>query len=89
MITEIKTKVYAGRVKDQKILIQSSSGGAFTVLSDYFIEHGYAIIAAVYNYENNSTESFKTSVKNNFWGCLQITTLIYTKGGQHNELEAA
>lgn len=37
LITEVKTKVYAGRLKDRASLLRSSSGGAFVVLSDYFL----------------------------------------------------
>lgn len=32
----ISTKVYAGRLKDRENLNNSSSGGAFTALSDFF-----------------------------------------------------
>ena len=34
----INTEVYAGRLKDKKDLNNSSSGGAFTALSDFFSE---------------------------------------------------
>ena len=47
----IETKVYAGRIKDKEILLKSSSGGAFTALSDYFLQHGDAVVSATYNYE--------------------------------------
>ena len=49
----IKTKVYAGRLKDRAELIQSSSGGAFTAISDYFLENGNAICATVYDYNTD------------------------------------
>lgn len=52
----IETIVYAGRLKDRSELMSSSSGGAFTALSDYFLERGNAVVAAVYNYENHTTE---------------------------------
>ena len=52
----IDTIVYAGRVKDKENLLKSSSGGAFTALSDYFLDHGNAVVAAVYNYESHETE---------------------------------
>ena len=53
----IKTmKIYALRIKDQHELLKSSSGGAFTAFSDYFLENGNAIVSAVYNYEDNQTE---------------------------------
>ena len=40
MITEVKTKVYAGRLKDRASLLRSSSGGAFVALSDCFLDNG-------------------------------------------------
>lgn len=52
----IDTIVYAGRVKNRDILLKSSSGGAFTVISDYFLNNGNAVAAAVYNYESCETE---------------------------------
>ena len=42
----------SGRIKEKKIVMKSSSGGAFTAISDYFIERGDAVIAAVYEYDN-------------------------------------
>lgn len=56
MVKLIDTIVYAGRVKDKSVLLKSSSGGAFTALSDYFLNHGNAVIATVYNYENHTAE---------------------------------
>ena len=56
MVKLIDTIVYAGRVKDISVLMRSSSGGAFTALSDYFLNHGNAIVATVYNYENHTAE---------------------------------
>lgn len=58
MVDLIDTIVYAGRLKDRSALMSSSSGGAFTAVSDYFLENGNAVVAAVYNYENH-TEEFK------------------------------
>lgn len=49
-VEKIDIKVYAGRARDENILMQSSSGGGFTVISDWFLESGYAIVCAVYNY---------------------------------------
>lgn len=46
----IKTKIYVGRTKDPIVLKNSSSGGAYTVLSDTFLENGNAVVSAVYNY---------------------------------------
>ena len=36
--------------------MSSSSGGAFTALSDAFLKSGDAVVAAVYNYENHTVE---------------------------------
>ena len=36
----ISTRVYAGRLKDRENLNNSSSGGAFTALSDFFLKKG-------------------------------------------------
>ena len=52
----IDTIVYAGRLKDKSALLSSSSGGAFTALSDFFLENGNAVVAAIYNYENHTAE---------------------------------
>lgn len=52
----IDTIVYAGRLKDKSALMSSSSGGAFTALSDYFLKNENAVVAAIYNYENHTTE---------------------------------
>ena len=56
MMNAIDTIVYAGRIKDKQTLMKSASGGAFTVLSDYFLDNGEAVIAAVYSYESLMTE---------------------------------
>lgn len=56
MVDLIDTIVYAGRLKDKSALMSSSSGGAFSALSDYFLDNGNAVVAAVYNYENSMTE---------------------------------
>ena len=56
MVDLIDTIVYAGRLKDKSALLSSSSGGAFTALSDFFLENGNAVVAAIYNYENHTAE---------------------------------
>lgn len=56
MIAEIKTKVYAGRLKDKDSLLRSSSGGAFVALSDVFLDEGDAVVCAVYNYRTHTAE---------------------------------
>lgn len=48
----IETEVYAAKAKDRDILLKSSSGGMFTVLSDYFLRHGYAVACCIYDYED-------------------------------------
>ena len=55
-ILKIDTLVYAGRLKDKAALLSSSSGGAFTALSDYFLKDGNAVVAAIYNYEKHVAE---------------------------------
>lgn len=52
----IGTIVYAGRLKDKSALMSSSSGGAFTAISDFFLKNDNAVVATVYNYENHATE---------------------------------
>lgn len=55
-MAEINTIVYAGRLKDKTALLRSSSGGAFTALSDFFLDNNHAVVAAVYNYNSYTTE---------------------------------
>ncbi len=56
MVDLIDTIVYAERLKDKSALMGSSSGGAFTALSDFFLKNGNAVMAAIYNYENHTAE---------------------------------
>lgn len=49
-------KVYALRLKDKYALYKSSSGGAFTAISDIFLKSNCAIVSAIYNYETNQNE---------------------------------
>lgn len=56
MVELINTSVYAGRLKDSIDLKNSSSGGAFTALSDYFLDNGGAVVASIYNYDNHDVE---------------------------------
>ena len=56
MVDLIDTIVYAGRFKDKSALMGSSSGGAFTALSDFFLKKDNAVVAAIYNYENHTAE---------------------------------
>lgn len=45
----IDTIVYAGRLKEKSALLSSSSGGAFTAISDFFLKNGNLVVAAIYN----------------------------------------
>ncbi len=51
-----ETVVYAARVKNSETLKKSSSGGAFTAISDVFLENGDAVACTVYNYQTNQAE---------------------------------
>lgn len=53
---EIDTIVYAGRLKNKMELMNSSSGGAFIAVSDYFLDNNNAVVCAVYDYESHATE---------------------------------
>lgn len=56
MIELIKTKVYAVRLKNGEELLECSSGGAFTAISNYFLRNNNSIISAIYDYQNNNTK---------------------------------
>lgn len=56
MQKHISTDIYAARIKDKKKLEQSSSGGAFTAIAEYFIENTDAVACCYYNYESNCAE---------------------------------
>ena len=51
-----ETKVYGGRLKDRAELLASSSGGAFTALSDVALASGDAIICSSYNFDTHQQE---------------------------------
>lgn len=55
-IKTIETVVYAGRLKNRDELLKSSSGGAFTAISDVFLTRGDAVACSIYNYENHVQE---------------------------------
>ncbi len=46
-------RVYAVKLKNKIDLIQSSSGGAFTAISNNFLSRGDLVIASHYDYESN------------------------------------
>lgn len=50
------TIVYAGRLNDRKVLKSSSSGGAFTALSDVFLNNSNAVLCSGYNYITDQAE---------------------------------
>ena len=52
----METKVYAGRIKDRDVLHYCSSGGAFTALSDVYLNGGGAVLCSGYNYSTHQTE---------------------------------
>lgn len=55
-VKPIDTVVYAGKMKDRKVLMESSSGGAFTALSDVFLDNGDGVVCCTYNYLNHVSE---------------------------------
>ena len=56
MAHKFAEKAYAVRVRDRRLLEMSSSGGAFTALTDRILEQGGAVACAVYNYGNHQME---------------------------------
>lgn len=52
----MQTKVYALQLKDRNELYNSSSGGAFTAISDVFLQNGDAILCSSYNYTSRQME---------------------------------
>lgn len=49
-------KIYAFRIKEKAELLKSSSGGAFTALSNYFLDNQWPILCSLYNYESKQME---------------------------------
>ena len=56
VIESIETKVYAVRIKNKDSLLKSSSGGAFSAISDVFLANGDAVVCATYNYVSHFVE---------------------------------
>ena len=52
----MKTNAYVLRLKDIHELSKSSSGGAFTAISDIFLNSGNTVVSAIYNYDTNQNE---------------------------------
>ena len=48
--------VFAGRLKNKLELLESSSGGAFTAISDAFLKNGDAVVCSIYNYDTSQPE---------------------------------
>lgn len=48
-----EVKIFALRAKDDEVVCRSSSGGAFTVISDWVLEQHGAIASAVYDYSSH------------------------------------
>lgn len=75
----IQTKIYAVKHKDQNIILNSSSGGLFTALSDSFLKNGNAIASCVYNCDLDQVE-FKVyqdvNTRNNARGSKYIQASI-------------
>ena len=62
------TLVFAGRLLDRKELEQSSSGGAFTALSNWAFENKYAIVCSSYDYTRHiQTFSFINDIEQRNW----------------------
>lgn len=53
-IHQIDTAVYAGRLKDRDELMKSSSGGAFTAISNEFLKNGDGILCTAYDYQRHA-----------------------------------
>ena len=52
----METRVFAIRLKNETELLNCSSGGAFTAISDLFLSDNNAIVSSIYNYQNQQTE---------------------------------
>ena len=48
--------VYAAKHTNENVVKNSSSGGMFSALSDYFIKNGNAVASCIYNYETDEVE---------------------------------
>ena len=51
-----ETRAFAVKLKNKQQLQSSSSGGAFTAISDVFLTNGDVVISPIYNYETCQTE---------------------------------
>lgn len=48
--------IYGARLKDRTALMEASSGGAFTALSDIFLSDGNGIVCSSYNYDSHKQQ---------------------------------
>lgn len=62
-IRMIDTIVYAAKLKDRKTLLKCSSGGAFTALSDVFLDNGDGVACCTYNYVTHVSEFVLVTTK--------------------------
>ena len=59
----MKSKVIVGKYKSEEVIYHSSSGGAFTVLYEYAIAHGYAVYGVKFDNEFKVRHSRATTIK--------------------------
>ena len=54
IIKDDKIHIYACRTLDDDVLMSSSSGGMFSVFSDYYLENNNVVVSCIYSYEEAS-----------------------------------
>lgn len=57
----VMNKAYGLRCKDEETLIKSSSGGAFSVISDFVLNNDGFVFGAIYNYDTNCVQHIGTN----------------------------
>lgn len=50
------THIYAAKIRDSDVMQNSSSGGMFTALSDWFLKRNDAVVSCIYSYVDNSVQ---------------------------------
>lgn len=55
--------VYAARLKDREAMLKSASGGAFTAVSDVFLERGDAVACCVYDDKSHTARFYLAHTK--------------------------
>ena len=48
------THIFAAKIRNRNVLANSSSGGMFTALSDFFLEQNAMVVSCVYSYEHDA-----------------------------------